>query len=61
MTAVRAEAERARVELGVVAEDDLLLLEPRQALGHRGRGEPDATAELGEAEAGVGLELGEQS
>ena len=53
-------AQRTRVELGAVGHDRPGLLEARQAVGDRGRGEPDAPPELGVRDAGVGLQLLEQ-
>ncbi len=54
-------AERARVELGAVAQDHAVALEPLDALGHRRGREADPPAELGHAEPRVGLELGEEA
>jgi hypothetical protein len=39
----------------VVAEDDLLLLEPRETLGDSRGGESDPSPEFGEAEPSVSL------
>ena len=61
MTDAERVAERARVDVGVVAADHAVLLEPRQPLGDRGRREPDAAAELGERQPRVLLQLGEQA
>ena len=44
-----------------VAADHAVLLQPREALGHRRRREADAAAELGERQARVGLQLGQQA
>ena len=43
-------AERARVDVGVVAADHAGLLEPPEPLADRRRGQPDAPAQLGEAQ-----------
>lgn len=45
--------EGAGIELGVVAEDQLVVLEALQALGDRRRGQPDPAAELGQAQPRV--------
>src|SRR3954447_6421884 len=55
------QTERARVDLGAVALDHAGLLEPRQALGHRRRGKPDAATQLRERQAGIFLELSKQT
>ena len=49
-------AERARVDVGAVAADDAGLLEPREPLADGRSGQPDAPAELGEAEPRVVLQ-----
>ena len=54
-------AERARVDLGAVAADHAVLLEPREPVGDRRRGEPDPAAELGQREPRVLLQLGEEA
>ena len=52
-------AERPRVDLGAVAGDHAVPLEPLDALGNGGRGEADATAELRERDAPIGAQLAE--
>src|SRR5262249_21922033 len=42
-----------RVDVGAVAGDHALALEPAEALGDGRRGQPDAAAELGEADARI--------
>ena len=54
-------AERARVDVGAVAADHPVVLEPPQALGHRRRRQADAPAELRQREARVLLQLREQA
>ena len=61
ITVVERVAERARVDLRVVAGDRAVALEPLHALGDGRRREADAAAELGEAEPAVLLELFEDS
>ena len=53
-------AQRARVDVGVVAADHAGLLEPREPLADRGRGQPDAPPQLGEAQPRIGLQGGDQ-
>src|SRR4051812_19229941 len=53
-------AQSPRVDLGAIARDHLLGLQAAQALRHRRRGETDAAAELGQRQARVLLQLGEQ-
>ena len=47
------EAECARIELGAVAGNDARALQALDALGHGGRGEADAAAELRHRDAAV--------
>src|SRR4051794_21188649 len=54
-------AERPRVDLGVVAGDRAVALEPLHALGDGRRRQADAAPQLGEAEPAVELELFEDS
>ena len=51
-------AERLRVELGAVAGDDAVALEPAEPVGDGRRREADAAAELGVREPRVPLQLG---
>ena len=53
-------AERARVDVGAVAADHAVLLEPSEPVGDRRGRQPDAAAELGQREPRVVLQLREQ-
>ena len=53
-------AERARVDVGVVAADHAGLLQAREPLADRGRGQADAPPQLGQAQPRVELECGDQ-
>ena len=53
------EAQRPRVEFGVVSDDDAFLFEALEALSDCGRGQSDPSSELGQADTSVGLELGQ--
>src|SRR6266487_5281138 len=50
-------AQGTGVDLGAVPDDDSGPLKALDAFGHRGRGQIDAPAELGERDATVGCEL----
>src|SRR5579862_7653915 len=54
-------AERSRVDLGSVAGDDAVALEPLDALGDGGRREADPPAKLGERDAPVRRQLPDYS
>jgi len=53
-------AERARVHTRRVAGDGALFLQAPEPVRDGGRREPDAAAELGEAQASISLELFDQ-
>ncbi len=55
------ESEGARVDVGAIARDHAALLQARDALRDRGRGQADAPAQLGEREPRVLLQLAQQA
>ena len=50
-------AERGKVDVGAVAANDLEAFEAAEAFGGSGGRETDSTAEFGDGEASVGIEL----